>query len=58
VGGPEAELHEIEDVAAASDEDDFHDKVVHRDPAEEEVKVAHDEDEHVECLRLERNASA
>lgn len=53
---PEAELHEIEDVTAASNEEDLHDKIVQGDPAEEEVDVAHEKDEDVERLCLERNA--
>jgi len=53
---PEAELHEIENVTAASNEEDLHDKVVQRDPAEQEVDVAHEKDEDVERLCLERNA--
>ena len=37
---PVLELHEVEDVSGARDEEDLHEGVVRRDIAEEEVKVA------------------
>ena len=53
---PEAGLHEIENVTAARDEKDLHDKVVERNPGVQEINVTRAKDKHVECLCLERNA--
>jgi len=51
------ELHEIENVAAAADEEELHDRVVYRHEAEEQVEVTRYEYRHVEHLRFERYAS-
>ena len=56
MGGPELDLHEVEDVAAGGDEEDLHDKAVERG-LEEEIHVAGEEDNRVEELRLERDSS-
>jgi hypothetical protein len=37
---PVLELHKVEDVSRARNEEDLHDRVVRRDIAEEEVKIA------------------
>ena len=53
---PEAELHEVEDVAAAGNEEDLHNGVVEGDVAGEQVEVARHEDGYIERLGLERDS--
>jgi len=51
------ELHKVEDVAAAGDEEQLHDGIVDRYIAEEQVEIACQKDPHVETLCFERYAS-
>lgn len=51
---PVAVAHEIQDVSAAPDEEDFHDEVVQGDPAIQKVEIAGHEDTNIEGLRFER----
>lgn len=53
---PVLEFHEIENVAAAPNEKEFHQRVVQRHPfAEEEVKVARNKYDDIEKLGFEGN---
>ena len=53
MGAPVLDFHEVEDVAAATNEEQLHDEVIQRDPFPEQVEVARDEDRNVESLSLE-----
>lgn len=46
--------HEVENVAAASNEEQFHQEVVQRDPAVYQIEVACHEDRNIQGLCLER----
>lgn len=50
------DLHEVENIATASDEKQFHDRVVYGYEMEEEVEISCKEDNNVECLRFKRYA--
>jgi len=51
---PESEFHEIDDICATSNEEDFHQGVVHGDIAEGEINVARYEDQGLQSLCLKR----
>ncbi len=55
---PETILHEVENVAAADNEEQLHHKVVYGDPAVQEVKITCDKNGDIECLSFERYAYA
>ena len=50
---PVAVTHKVKDIAAACDEEKFHDGIVQGYVAEEEIEVAGDEDKHIQRLRFE-----
>jgi len=50
-------LHEVENIAAAADEKQFHDRVVYGYEVEEKVKISCEEDANVEGLCFKGYAS-
>ena len=55
---PEAYSHEVQSIARAANEEQFHQGVVHAHTVfGDEIHIASDEDDEVEDLGLERNAS-
>lgn len=55
-GVPEPEFHEVEDVAAAADEEQLHGEVVQGNPAPQKVQIPSDEYHDIQNLRFERDA--
>lgn len=51
---PVLELHEVENITTAPNEEKLHRKVIERDPFREHVEIAGDEDGDVESLCFER----
>jgi hypothetical protein len=54
---PETVLHEVQDIAAARNEENLHEEVIQRDPAEGEVQIAGNEDKDIEGLCFEGYAT-
>jgi len=53
----EPDLHEVEDVAGATNEEQLHDEVVEGNPTPQQIHVASDEYHNIQSLRFERDAS-
>jgi len=51
------ELHEVENIATAADEKEFHNRVVYGYEMVEKVEISRDEDTNVKCLCLKGYAS-